>query len=825
MEYNNYLLKNPFLSTKLIFLLLIWALRVHGALQEQPDIPVPIPVFKKEGFKTKEAFFFKEHLKVINDNFDYTGKQVCKELNSIIQAYHEQQIRTGLKNTHEQGNPLWETFSKDQYYQIISFPEQFSAYFQSQESHYKIKLEEFKQAKKFLFETIRLVKHESHIENALLKIDELICDLEKYTFENEETIAKKDDVITLKINYIQKKMLHIALIIEFKNQLFEFLESYFKERHNYCENTDFSFTENLQYKPQKLKSFSLLNKTEKDFWDNTLNINNYFSYLGPIIRTFNDGITFYNTTTHFIQDPKKWLSRKFFTHPTIQKIINTSERTIESTNRRLFLFADTEIEPLANRITVISNILQAGNKPAVWKFSTFLIKMVPRFIINRISNQPSNISNVNEKIDKNSKEVAEKIQKAFQEFEKTKKTQESLSKILKSLIKASGSFVPAIDFLNSIQERVFNNAIPATIAEYILEFKNHLTLYSNYIEEKIKDLNAVLDRFEIDKKIQETVIKMDSFCDWATIFQAINKNNRKKNRKNFYKPHLPLCSFLLFKKTPYFDVDENQFESIQRKFNDEEYQLISNHLNTIYTEINKINTDYLKKIKGIIDLPKTNIDLSIPDGYAKTMLFLFALKDVRKLYKYLDESLPEQESNTYKKENLEKFLLNVFPGTQNLKNTINHNKDSLKKLNNKKAKSQRAYNEAKNWLEHNNDIQEDLSTSIKSLDPSLSRKILTKIASYFIMIFSFFINKEKLLPFFDYSPFDEIILKEEILKNENKNKYLKKSVEKAIAEYEGLDLKIEYLSNIIEDKKAHYKAIKAFRNDIKAEINEFWNLN
>lgn len=815
MKYNNYLFKNPFLSTKLIFSLLISCLTIHGALQEQQEMPF-IPKFQVEGFKTKDAFFFKENLNLINDNFDCTAKEVCKELNSIIQANYEQKIRIAQKDTLEQGSQLWETYSSDQCYQVVSFPEKFSAYFQSQKSQFTIKLKEFKQAKKFLFDIIRLVKHELYIENALLKMDELLCDFEKYTFENEESVNNQDEAIRLKIIYIQKKMLHMILIMEFKNQLFEFLESYFKERHNYLKNKEFSFTENLLYKAQKPKLIRQFDEKEKKIWEKTLNINTYFSYLSPISRTFNNSVDLYNTVSRFIQDPIKAINRKIFTNPSIKTIIQDGEKKIKKFNNKLLFFANAEMEPFANQITLISNVLRAGNKPAVWKFSTFLIKMIPRFIINRISNQPSKIDDGTQEVDKNSKEVAEKIIFAVQEFKKTRKTKESLSKILKSLIKTSGSFVPAIDFLNNLQEKVFDNAVPTTLAEHILELKNFLEKYSHYIEEKIQNLNTVLNQFEIDEKTEQAALKIDTFYDWATIFEKINKNNKKKNRKNFYKPHLPLDSFLTFKKRPLFDCDDNHFESIRLDFDNENYQLISNHLNTIYTTINQIDTDYFKKISGIVDLQKTNIDRSIlPDGYEKTMLFLSALKDINTLFKYTDTL----------DENNEDALLENYPSTQNLKNKINNDKDSLDKLKNKRAKSQRAYNEAKNWLEKTQLMQEHFNESIKTLDPSFSRKILTKITSYLIMFFSLFINKEKLLPFFDYSPFDEIILKEELSKYENKNVNLAKGVKKGIEEYEQLDLKIQELSGIINDKEKTYNALKTFRNDIKKRINEAWNLD
>lgn len=819
MKYNNYLFKNSFLSTKLIFLLLISCLTVHGALQEQQKM-LPLPKFQAEGFKTKEAFFFKENLNLINDNFDCTAKEVCKELNSIIQANYEQKIRIAQKDTLELGSQLWETYSSDQCYQLVSFPEKFSAYFQSQKSQYAIKLKEFKQAKKFLFEIIRLIKHESYIENALLRMDELVSDFEKYTFENEEYIANQDETIALKITYIQKKMLHMILIMEFKNQLFEFLESYFKTKNKNRIVDNFLFPVFPNHISSKPQITSCLDEKEKKIWEDTLNINLYFSYLSPISITLNNGICLYNTVSQFIQDPIKAINRKVFTNPSIKTIIQDGEKKIKKFNNKLLFFANAEMEPFANQITLISNVLRAGNKPAVWKFSTFLIKMIPRFIINRISNQPSKIDDGTQEVDKNSKEVAEKIIFAVQEFKKTRKTKESLSKILKSLIKTSGSFVPAIDFLNNLQEKVFDNAVPTTLAEHILELKNFLEKYSNYIEEKIQNLNTLLSKFEIDQKTEQAALKIDTFYDWATIFEKINKNNKKKNRKNFYKQHLPLYSFLTFKKRPLFDCDDNHFESIRLDFDNENYQLISNHLNTIYTTINEINTDYLKKISGIVDLQKTNIDMSIlPDGYEKTMLFLSALKDINTLSKYINK--PDDTLD----ENNEETLLKNFPGTQNLKKKINDDNDSLEKLNNKKTKSERAYNEAKNWLEHTQDMQQDFNKSITSLDPSLSRKILTKIASYFIMVFSLFINKERLLPFFDYSPFDEIILKEELSKYENKNVNLEKSVKKGIEEYEQLDSKMQELKNIIDGKEKTYNALKDFRNDIKKSINEAWNLD
>lgn len=827
MKYSNYLFKNPFLSTKLIFLLLISCLTIHGALQEQQEMPF-IPQFQVEGFKTKEAFFFKENLNLINDNFDYTAKEVCKELNSIIQANYEQKIRIAQKNNPEKDTSLWETYSSDQCYQVVSFPEKFSAYFQSQKSQFTIKLKEFKQAKKFLFETIRLIKHESCIENALLRMDELVSDFEKYTFENEEYIANQDETIALKITYIQKKMLHMILIMEFKNQLFEFLESYFKERHNYLENKEFSFTENLLYKAQKPKLIRQFDEKEKKIWEKTLNINTYFSYLSPISRTLNNGVDLYNTVSQFIQDPIKTINRKIFTNPSIKTIIQDGGKKFKKFNDKLLFFANAEMEPFANQITLISNVLRAGNKPAVWKFSTFLIKMIPRFIINRISNQPSKIDDGTQEVDKNSKEVAEKIIFAVQEFKKTRKTKESLSKILKSLIKTSGSFVPAIDFLNNLQEKVFDNAVPTTLAEHILELKNFLEKYSHYIEKKIQNLNTVLNQFEIDEKTEQAALKIDTFYDWATIFEKINKNNKKKNRKNFYKPHLPLDSFLAIKKMPHFNSDDYNSDDSDSDGSDSDgyfscddneiYESISNDWNYIKEKINTINTDYLKKISGIVDLKIINIS-NIPKDYEKTMLYLSALKDINTLSKYINTSDDTSD------ENMKKILLNRFPGTQNLKNKINDDNDSLEKLKNKKRKSQRVYNEAKSWLEETQLMQEHFNESIKTLDPSFSRKILTKITSYLIMFFSLFINKEKLLPFFDYSPFDEIILKEELSKYENKNVNLEKSVKKGIEEYERLDSKIQELENIIKDKEKTYKALKNFRNDIKKNINEAWNLD
>src|SRR6202043_2924148 len=120
-----------------------------------------------------------------------------------------------------------------------------------------------------------------------------------------------------------------------------------------------------------------------------------------------------------------------------------TQKTINAYDAQLIDLANIDMPRLADQITLIAKLMKVANQPAVWKFSTFLIGILPRFLINRISTQPQ-IENKEEQeknlADEKKKFAVEKLNLAVEKLKKGKKDVKSVSKILEHLINATASF-------------------------------------------------------------------------------------------------------------------------------------------------------------------------------------------------------------------------------------------------------------------------------------------------------------------------------------------------------------------------------------------------
>lgn len=847
MKHNYFTFLTIFLLQKRILLFaLLCFLGINGALVLHPQ--QQIAPFLQQGFQTKQPFLFKENLAIIASYFDTAGEILLKELGSVIKANYEQQIRMKLKKTQPNNNALWQSYSENKNFQVLSFDGKFEQYFQNDQSKYKIKFDEFKQAKNLLLEILRYIPDERYFEDALLKLEALVNKLETYNYQSPET-DKSDinkilhETIASKVTYVQKKMIEIALIIEFKNKLFRFLKNYFEEvkyrKQHYSALSQCVQLENLAYDENNPLILSHMNEKEQKTWEYDLSIKNHFGYFSPLIRGKKIAETVLNTAADFAQDPKKTLTRLVLKNKTVNTGIQQTQITINTCNTNLLNFADIEMDKLAKQIALIASLMKVANRPAVWKFSTFLIKILPRFFINCISTQPQieNTAEQEKNLAEEKKKVAvEKLNLAVQKLKEGQKDINSVSKILEHLINATASFSPAIEFLNEIQVKVFNNAVPHAIAEYIFEMRDFLINCSRLVEEKVDILKGIRQTLESDEKNKCMAQQITAPADWAQIFETINVKHAQKFRQQFYKPTLPVLTFLTLTPQHIPMVDANQeddtiFNSsaqILNTINDPNNASIQNHLSKVYQYIDETDVSYLQKIVPYRTQTKVDIHLVTDPEYGKILLFLASLKDIKALFKTQnqDQIIIDNDIGEFEKTNFEKIFCNKFPGTQNLKYSIKNNEDKREQEITKRDKLKPEYDDAREFLRQLNVNIDFYKVNIQDSTGYYPKRIFTKVAFQVFKLLSYFIDKEKLLVFCDKFNLltDNIILQETYETFLSKNENLKKAAEKAVREYEKIDPLIQELNQIINEKQNTRADLKKFRAGLKDEIDRVWSL-
>jgi hypothetical protein len=474
------------------------------------------------------------------------------------------------------------------------------------------------------------------------------------------------------------------------------------------------------------------------------------------------------------------------------------------------------MEELERNLRRVPDFIKVANQPAVWQVSAFLIKILPRFFINRFLTQ----AQIENKIEQESNKALEKLKKG-------KKNLASISKVLQHLAKATGSIHPAIRVLERIQAEIFNNAVPQAIAEYIIQTRVFLGDCLTIFQTRINTIKAVQQTLEVDKQNKDMAKQITSLADWANVFKTINLETEGRKRKKFYKHTLPILSFLMLTKKNKPMFDEEEFDNIA-KINDSD-QLIQTHLNEVYQCVDKLDTHYLKKIAPYEALQK-KIDLrTLNDlNYGKKLLFLACLKDIKTAFKadHKDYSPENHDPVKLEKENFEKIFCNRFPGTQNLKYSIKSDREKLRKAMFAKSKFEKEYERAQDFLRQFNVNKDFYKENIAQTTGYFPKKIFTKTVLLLIKLLSFFIDKEKLFTYCDRlgSWTDHIIVQKAYDDFLSINHSLEKSVKQAIKEYEKFDQTILFLQEAIGSKEAMYNTLKNFRKILKAEIDDIWSL-